>query len=146
MSRSILHAFPDRRADMIRSVPANPADSVYCTLLAQSAVHGAMAGYTGFSVGLTNNRLVRLRVRDALHSRRPPRLCFYARAALSSCILAYVQVYLPITAVTANSPRRMNPRGRTYERMISITGQPDPLSDPAVEVEWRKTSAGSGKG
>jgi 6-phosphofructokinase len=44
---------------MIRSVAANPADAVYCTMLAQSAVHGAMAGFTGFSVGLTNNRLVR---------------------------------------------------------------------------------------
>jgi 6-phosphofructokinase 1 len=36
---------------MIRSVPANPADSILCTLLAQSAVHGVMAGYTGLSVG-----------------------------------------------------------------------------------------------
>lgn len=27
-------------------------------LLAQNAVHGAMAGYTGFTVGLVNNRVV----------------------------------------------------------------------------------------
>lgn len=88
---------------MVRSVPANPADAIYCTLLAQAAVNGAMAGLTGFSVGLTNNRLV----------------------------------YLPIDAITANSPRTMNPRGRTYERVISITGQPDPLSDPAVAATWK---------
>ena len=88
---------------MIRSVPANPADAVYCTLLAQSAVHGAMAGFTGFSVGLVNNRLV----------------------------------YLPITVITANSPRRLNPRGRTYERLLSITRQPDPLSDPDVAAAWK---------
>jgi 6-phosphofructokinase 1 len=43
---------------MIRSVPANAADSVYCLLLAQNAVHGAMAGYSGFSPGLSNNRVV----------------------------------------------------------------------------------------
>jgi 6-phosphofructokinase 1 len=42
----------------VRSVPANAADSLYCMQLAQNAVHGAMAGYTGFSVGLCNNRMV----------------------------------------------------------------------------------------
>ncbi|CAN1219044.1 ATP-dependent 6-phosphofructokinase 3 [Linum perenne] len=36
---------------MIRAIPGNASDNVYCTLLAQSAVHGAMAGYTGFTVG-----------------------------------------------------------------------------------------------
>ncbi len=43
---------------MIRSVPANASDAQYCMLLAQNAVHGAMAGFTAFSVGLVNNRLV----------------------------------------------------------------------------------------
>ncbi|KAH0743605.1 hypothetical protein KY290_031598 [Solanum tuberosum] len=41
---------------MIRAIPSNASDNVYCTLLAQSAVHGAMAGYTGFTVGPVNNR------------------------------------------------------------------------------------------
>ncbi|KAL0388134.1 UNVERIFIED_CONTAM: ATP-dependent 6-phosphofructokinase [Sesamum radiatum] len=41
---------------MIRAIPSNAADNVYCTLLAQSAVHGAMAGYTGFTSGLVNGR------------------------------------------------------------------------------------------
>ncbi|TYH61457.1 hypothetical protein ES332_D07G053600v1 [Gossypium tomentosum] len=35
---------------MIRAIPSNASDNIYCTLLAQSAVHGAMAGYTGFTV------------------------------------------------------------------------------------------------
>ena len=35
---------------MVRSVPANAADSIYCSLLAQNAVHGAMAGFTQFTV------------------------------------------------------------------------------------------------
>lgn len=44
----------------VRSVPANGADSLYCMQLAQNAVHGAMAGITGFSVGLVNGRVVYL--------------------------------------------------------------------------------------
>lgn len=39
---------------MIRAIPANASDNVYCTLLAQGAVHGAMAGFTGFISGLVN--------------------------------------------------------------------------------------------
>lgn len=35
---------------MVRSVAANAADSIYCSLLAQNAVHGAMAGFTQFTV------------------------------------------------------------------------------------------------
>ncbi|XP_073019796.1 ATP-dependent 6-phosphofructokinase 4, chloroplastic [Primulina eburnea] len=41
---------------MIRAVPSNASDNIYCTLLAHSAVHGAMAGYTGFTVGPVNSR------------------------------------------------------------------------------------------
>ncbi|CAK9148556.1 unnamed protein product [Ilex paraguariensis] len=41
---------------MIRAIPSIASDNVYCTLLAQSAVHGAMAGYTGFTVGQVNGR------------------------------------------------------------------------------------------
>ncbi|CAL9084369.1 unnamed protein product [Musa textilis] len=41
---------------MIRAIPSNASDNVYCTLLAQNAVHGAMAGYTGFTVGVVNGR------------------------------------------------------------------------------------------
>lgn len=41
---------------MIRAIPSNASDNVYCSLLAHSAIHGAMAGYTGFSVGPVNGR------------------------------------------------------------------------------------------
>ncbi|PON81088.1 ATP-dependent 6-phosphofructokinase [Trema orientale] len=41
---------------MIRAVPSNASDNVYCTLLAHSAIHGAVAGYTGFTVGPVNGR------------------------------------------------------------------------------------------
>ena len=35
----------------IRSVAANASDTIMCTKLSQNAVHAAMAGYTGFSIG-----------------------------------------------------------------------------------------------
>lgn len=41
---------------MIRAVPGNASDNVYSTLLAHSAIHGAMAGFTGFTVGPVNAR------------------------------------------------------------------------------------------
>ena len=39
---------------IIRSAPANANDSLFCNLLAQNAVHAAMAGRTGFVVGYWN--------------------------------------------------------------------------------------------
>eukprot|EP00897_Mesotaenium_endlicherianum_P010169 jgi/Mesen1/9180/ME000591S08504 len=41
---------------MIRAIPSNASDNIYCTLLAHSAIHGAMAGYTGFTCAPVNNR------------------------------------------------------------------------------------------
>lgn len=76
---------------IIRSCPANAADSLYCMQLAQNAVHGLMAGYTGFSVGLCNNRMV----------------------------------LLPIPYLVETSPRHMDAHGRTWERVLSITRQPN---------------------
>eukprot|EP00188_Purpureofilum_apyrenoidigerum_P000110 Plantae.Rhodophyta-Purpureofilum_apyrenoidigerum.ctg10399.p1 GENE.Plantae.Rhodophyta-Purpureofilum_apyrenoidigerum.ctg10399~~Plantae.Rhodophyta-Purpureofilum_apyrenoidigerum.ctg10399.p1 ORF type:complete len:514 (-),score=87.46 Plantae.Rhodophyta-Purpureofilum_apyrenoidigerum.ctg10399:991-2532(-) len=43
---------------MIRTVPPNAADNLYCAVLAQNAVHGAFAGYTGFTVGLVRTHYV----------------------------------------------------------------------------------------
>ena len=54
-----LVALPSSRLTTIRKVicaSCNASDNVYCTLLAHSAVHGAMAGYTGFTVGPVNGR------------------------------------------------------------------------------------------
>lgn len=41
---------------MIRAVPSIASDNIFCTLLAHSAIHGAMAGYTGFTVGPVNGK------------------------------------------------------------------------------------------
>ena len=48
---------------MIRTVPANSYDVSMCSALAASAVHGAMAGFTGFTVGHVNNILAMIPVR-----------------------------------------------------------------------------------
>lgn len=40
---------------MIRAIPSNASDNVYCTLLAHSAIHGAMAGYSS-TVGMVHGR------------------------------------------------------------------------------------------
>jgi 6-phosphofructokinase 1 len=45
---------------IIRSVPASPADSVFCLRLAHAAVHAAMAGRTRLVVGIWHGRFVHL--------------------------------------------------------------------------------------
>lgn len=74
---------------MIRSCPANAADAVMCLILAHNAVHGAMAGFTGFTSAAVN----------------------------------YRTVLLPVTLVAASSPSTMNPEGRTWQRVVSMTRQ-----------------------
>jgi 6-phosphofructokinase 1 len=77
---------------MIRSVAADPSDALLCMMLAQNAVHGAMAGFTCFSAGICANK---------------------------NC-------YLPIPALVQNSPRQMDcKKGRTWERVLAMTGQPN---------------------
>jgi hypothetical protein len=76
-----------------------PPDPVAASPLAPLALQ---AGYTAFSVGMVNNRLV----------------------------------YIPINALVKNSPRMMDPMGRTWERVLSVTGQPN----TAVKLD-PKTSA-----
>ncbi|KHK03764.1 ATP-dependent 6-phosphofructokinase [Desulfovibrio sp. TomC] len=43
---------------IIRSVPANTADAVYCGFLGRLAVHAGMAGKTGLMIGSVNDRYV----------------------------------------------------------------------------------------
>ncbi|HEY0001943.1 MAG TPA: ATP-dependent 6-phosphofructokinase, partial [Actinoplanes sp.] len=54
---------------LIRSVPANPYDSVYCLRLAQAAVHAAMAGRTEMVVGTWRSRFVHVPIPVAVASR-----------------------------------------------------------------------------
>ena len=55
---------------IIRSAPANANDSLFCNLLAQYAVHGAMAGRTGFVVGYWNSQFTLLPISLAVKKRK----------------------------------------------------------------------------
>ncbi|HLL68913.1 MAG TPA: ATP-dependent 6-phosphofructokinase [Micromonosporaceae bacterium] len=54
---------------IIRSVPANPYDSVYCTRLAHAAVHAGMAGRTEMVVGRWHGRFVHVPMSLAISRR-----------------------------------------------------------------------------
>src|SRR6185312_16155379 len=54
----------------IRSVPANPYDSVYCVRLSQAAVHAAMSGRTEMVVGRWRRRFVHLPMALAVSRRK----------------------------------------------------------------------------
>ncbi|SFI34313.1 ATP-dependent 6-phosphofructokinase [Planctomicrobium piriforme] len=54
---------------IIRSVPANPYDSVYCVRLAHNAVHAAMAGRTEMVVGRWHGRFVHVPIALAVSQR-----------------------------------------------------------------------------
>ncbi|MBN1180655.1 MAG: ATP-dependent 6-phosphofructokinase [Bacteroidales bacterium] len=55
---------------IIRSAPANANDSKFCNQLAQNAVHGAMAGRTGFVVGHWNNQFTLIPIPMAIRKRK----------------------------------------------------------------------------
>eukprot|EP00698_Gefionella_okellyi_P000750 TRINITY_DN1067_c0_g1_i2.p1 TRINITY_DN1067_c0_g1~~TRINITY_DN1067_c0_g1_i2.p1 ORF type:complete len:461 (-),score=81.53 TRINITY_DN1067_c0_g1_i2:37-1419(-) len=82
---------------LVRSVPASSHDAVHCMLLSTQVVHGAMAGLTGFTVGLLNDRTV----------------------------------YLPMDVITAAPPKRVNVRGRMWDRTVMMTRQPRYAEDNA---------------
>lgn len=44
----------------IRAIPTTTHDNVLCILMAHAAVHGAFAGYTGFSAGPVNGKIAYL--------------------------------------------------------------------------------------
>ncbi|WP_369055224.1 MULTISPECIES: ATP-dependent 6-phosphofructokinase [Kineococcus] len=54
---------------VIRSVPANPYDSVYCIRLAHAAAHAAMAGRTNMVVGRWRRRFVHIPISLAVSAR-----------------------------------------------------------------------------
>ncbi|XP_010683074.2 ATP-dependent 6-phosphofructokinase 2 [Beta vulgaris subsp. vulgaris] len=54
---------------MVRAVSANATDNLYCTLLAHSAIHGAMAGCTGFVAGRVNGNYVYIPVKEVAQAK-----------------------------------------------------------------------------
>lgn len=71
---------------MIRSIPANAEDSVFCGFLAQNAVHAAMAGKTGMVVGIWNNVFTNIPIDLAVEKRKilNPSRSYLWRAVLAS--------------------------------------------------------------
>lgn len=55
---------------IIRSMPASADDAVFCIMLAQNAVHGAMSGRSGFLVGRWNNYYTFIPLPIAIQSRK----------------------------------------------------------------------------
>ena len=55
---------------IVRSVPANVDDSLYCANLGQNAVHAAMAGRTAMMVSLWNDRYVHIPLKSAIVKRK----------------------------------------------------------------------------
>jgi len=55
---------------IIRSVPANASDSVFCNFLAQMAVHAGMSGKTDMLIGLWNNTYVHIPIALATRERK----------------------------------------------------------------------------
>ncbi|HZK60771.1 MAG TPA: ATP-dependent 6-phosphofructokinase [Anaerovoracaceae bacterium] len=55
---------------IIRSAPANANDSKFCNLLAQNAVHAALAGKTDFVIGFWNNQFTLLPIPVAVTKRK----------------------------------------------------------------------------
>jgi 6-phosphofructokinase 1 len=54
---------------IIRSAPANPNDSIYCSRLGAHAVHAAMSGKTQALVSLVNNKFVHIPIKVAVAER-----------------------------------------------------------------------------
>ena len=55
---------------IIRSMPANPHDSVLCLLLGHNAVHAGMTGYTNILVGSWNRRFIHVPIPTAVSKRK----------------------------------------------------------------------------
>jgi len=55
---------------IIRSVPANPKDSVFCLLLGHNAVHAGMAGRTNMVVGYWDTEYTHVPIPMAVSARK----------------------------------------------------------------------------
>eukprot|EP00961_Rhodomonas_salina_P164469 2215854-Rhodomonas_salina.1 len=77
---------------MVRSVAANVGDAQYCSLLASQAVHAAFAGFTGFTVGLINNRSVSVAVFVIVAVFVSVSVSGSGSRSVSGCVYVYVYV------------------------------------------------------
>ncbi|KAJ0538704.1 putative 6-phosphofructokinase [Helianthus annuus] len=102
---------------MIRAVPSNAYDNIYCTLLAQSAVHGAMAGYSGFTVGPVNSRHAYIPIEVSAHTHTHTA---YPNAYITRLISFDVHVLQRVTGAT----NVVKLTDRMWARLLASTNQP----------------------
>jgi 6-phosphofructokinase 1 len=73
LKHNLAYEFPDSNIKyvdptyIIRALPANCSDILYCKQLAQAAVHACMSGYSGFTVGNINMVTCLLPLFDVVH-------------------------------------------------------------------------------
>jgi len=111
---------------MIRSVPANATDSLYCMQLGQNAVHGKYKCMCLLMWTETNY------VQRSSTLNLPP---MYLPCNSTGTMAGYTgfsvglcnnkMCLLPIPELVATSPRQMDARGRTWERILAVTRQPN---------------------
>ena len=75
------------RAHMIRSMPSNARDSVFCLLLGQYAVHAGMTGRTGMIVGVWRGEFTHVPILAAISRRKriSPEGWLWAAVLSSTC-------------------------------------------------------------
>jgi 6-phosphofructokinase 1 len=114
---------------LIRASPPDTFDSVYCSTLAQAAVHGCFAGYTGFTVGKVSNHYVMLPI-DEITSRKSKQVTvgghWYNR-------LLYTTQQPSMAAMSALSLRRPEDAGRL---MSAPTEFAKLISPPGTQTNW----------
>jgi len=83
---------------VIRSVPAHPMDKVFCRMLSWAAVHGAFAGYSGFTSAVVSRHHAYLPLEAVIRDTRriDPRGRLYRmmRAALGQPLLGSASAIL----------------------------------------------------
>lgn len=118
---------------MIRAVPSNASDNIYCTLLAHSAVHGAMAGYTGFTTGPVNGRHAYI----PFHVSALFLLRFSSFGPLWGWMRALLFANLFGKQRITEMPNKVVITDRMWARLLSSTNQPSFLSSTDVEEAKR---------
>ncbi len=121
----------------IRSVPANPYDSVYCVRLAHAAVHAAMAGRTEVVVGRWHGRFVHIPIPVA---DQPPQ---HGRPRRRPVALG-ARVDRPAGAVRAAAGRAGGGVAGRYGTAGSTSTGPSP-SGQRIEVDRRGIGAMDGR-
>lgn len=110
-------------------------------VLGQGAVHGAFAGYTGFTVGLVNTHYVYLPI-PGTHQASPRAdaggrcfqwLCQTCAKQFRLCYsISHCRSSFCARAVVIQAPRTVDPKGRSYNRLITAINQPSLSSEAAA--------------